>query len=190
MQLGKRRRAGLREFRVAGLGLLDAFDIRVQHVRRLDQAALPLVAAVKQAAVDFGHLVRQHGEKRLFRLRLHLGERGAQGAGKIFDRRRHIPRDGLLRIVVQRDRREPVRVDAAAEIEVVDNAERMREHGDRLGVLLEVFLRGVAHEAPAVDVFHSGNKGEKFTAHMPRPPAAGAPACDSDISIIPVTAPV
>ena len=71
--------------------------------------------------------------------------------------------------MVQRRHRHGAGVQAAAELLVADHRQSVGQDGHHVGVLLNIFRIGVAHEAPAVNVPHPGNHGEKVVGHGPAP---------------------
>ena len=50
----------------------------------------------------------------------------------------------------------------SAEIQVGNVGKRMRKHRNLLAVFHDVFGKGVAHKAPAVDILHAVEIGEKL----------------------------
>ena len=84
---------------------------------------------------------------------------------KILDRRRHIAGNDLRRVVIQSDQRCPVRIQRMPESHIPDHAQGVRDHRDIQRVLAQRFLARISHQRPALDVFHSRQRGKKVICH-------------------------
>lgn len=115
--------------------------------------------------IGLAQLRRQHAEQLLHGQILHrvVGRHDLRVV--ILDRCRQVAREDLRRIVIQR--RSCERVDVARLVENVapDDAERVRQHGHHVAVLLNVLGQGVAHQAPARDIAHARNERKEVGIH-------------------------
>ena len=81
---------------------------------------------------------------------------------EVLDGRWQITRQYLAGFVEQRLDGNAVGVEMSAEIQVGNVGKRMRKHRNLLAVFHDVFGKGVAHKAPAVDILHAVEIGEKL----------------------------
>ena len=83
----------------------------------------------------------------------------------IFDGRGQVAGQDLRCVVEQRRRRAAIRVCRFVQNVALDERKPVRQHGDHVAVLLNVFFKRVAHQTPAADVAHPGDEGEKAVLH-------------------------
>ena len=80
----------------------------------------------------------------------------------ILHRRGQVPRDDFRSVVQHRQGGGPLRVVGLAEAAVSQGCQGMGQKGHLHGVLAKVFIAGVMHQAPAVDIFHAGKHGKEM----------------------------
>ena len=158
------------ELPVARLQLFQALEVGRELVGGLDQRQHLWVILCQQAGKGRTQRRRQHGGQTAHGVFLHGLVGAAEGGAGILDGGGQVAGEDLRRVVVQGHGGHPAGVDGPAELVPADHRQGMGQHGHHVGVLLHVLRHGASHEAPAADVLHAGDVGEKRVGHG-APPA-------------------
>ena len=150
---------------VARLQLLHALDIGGQLVCRLDDARDTRIGLVQQRTIALAQLLGQQAEELFAAHGLDLLIGVLDVGVVIFDGRGQVAGQDLRCVVEQRRRRAAIRVCRFVQNVALDERKPVRQHGDHVAVLLNVFFKRVAHQTPAADVAHPGDEGEKAVLH-------------------------
>ncbi|MNG07831.1 hypothetical protein D3C84_911510 [compost metagenome] len=97
--------------------------------------------------------------------RLNLAEAGQHLRIMMLDRRRNVAREHFGRIVEQRHRGRPVRVQRLAEQPVANLAQHVRQQSDMERMLRDTLARRIAHQAPALNILQSVHIRKKIAVH-------------------------
>ena len=98
-------------------------------------------------------------------IRLHLLVNALHLRAGILDRRRHVTGNDLGRIVVNPDQGCLFGIERSVITLFGNHTEGMGDHGHLQRMFGERLLPGIAHQRPAFDVFHSGDRGKKRIGH-------------------------
>ena len=80
--------------------------------------------------------------------------------------------ENLAAIVIEGGSGTLVRITGHVEYIPADDAQRMGQHCNHVAVLLNILGQRIAHQAPALDIAHTGNVRKKIIAHFISPSMA------------------
>ena len=89
----------------------------------------------------------------------------AENAVMVLYGRGQISGEYLRGVVIQGDGGAGVGIAGLAEDVAAYDSQRVGEYGDHMTVLLYVFLYGIAHKAPPLNISHAGDKRKEITVH-------------------------
>ena len=146
----------LNKFGIARAKLLQALDICGELVRRLDEGVFRAILVRLQTGIQFpsDRFGQGRGDAVDGEL-LHFGVLAVQLTVEVLDGRGHVPRHHLADLVIERVQHRALHVNVPAVHLVFDDGKGVRQHGDLVGVLHDIFFARGAHELPALDEFHS-----------------------------------
>ena len=123
------------------------------------------VGFLQQGSEGGAHLLGEHGHQPLGGVGLHRLVSGLDGGIGVLHRGGKVPCENLRRVVVEGHGGHPARVHRSPKLVPPDDRQGVGQHGHHVGVLLDIFLHGVAHQAPADNIAHAGDVGEKRMGH-------------------------